>query len=1177
MKILDLRLTKFGPFTGRVLDLSGGSHGLHVIFGPNEAGKSAALRALHALLYGIPGQTDDAFLHPYGELRIGARLRLSSGGEIEFSRRKGNKGTLLGPGDKRLDAHALDRFLGGVGPEQFRMFWGIDHARLVEGGRQILEGHGDIGEILFAAGSGASNLGALRKKLEEEAAALFTPRGLKRPVNQAVRCLRELRKAQREVTVSSDAWVRGECAANEASEQVAELAERLQGLTKKKSRLERLTRVLPRLAEREEVLGRLRVLGDIVLLAPDFPQRRQDAETALYMAEQHLTRRAGELREQEEALTNLPARSPLAAEAEALNDLHRRLGSHRTAADDRPGLVGRRNEQRALAKRLLGDLRPDLDIGTAETLRLFVGRRERIQKLAAKREGLDERLASVRRLNKEAQKQAAALIHAASSLPPVRDPALLAAAFEEARRRGDAEAERDRRAQDAMRIAVQRDASIEKLRLPGTAIEGLEGLRVPTAAAIARFERRAQELEDETRAARIEHQRLTREKRELGARIQTLRTTRAVPSEADLAEARARRDRAFAFLRDHWEKGRDVTAEVRQLLGEGELIDLYLEAVTSADEVADRLRSEADGVAKLAQYLEELERNGRKMEAEDAGSGHRDKVIEELEAGWREAWRPVLAAPPQIHDARAWCEDFDRLLERTRDAGEAQQAQRELAAWIELQSESLRAAVTALEPGMDSAASLAVALVAAEALHQRVEKEERLRAEHARKTGDTDQAIRDAEAAMQEAQEAVEVWQNRWDEATHGLGPGNAPPPDDALVALVALDRILRALDDAAGYEARIAGIDRDAASFRADVRALAERIGEVEIEAGFEDAWVAGRQERLAAVLQEEERRRQALERLDRLQSDVANDRRTVETASMTMGALREEARCGADQDLLAVEQRSADYRVCRDTRARIEKELVRDGAGASITDLETEAASVDMDTADARIVQIEAELSDIDRALSTARDARATAQAELRQLRGPSEASEKAEDIQATLARLRDDVIRYSRLRVASTLLSRRIDDYRRRNQAPLLLRAGALFREMTLQSFERLEADAQEERPVLVGLRPDGTRVPADGMSEGTRDQLFFALRLAAVEASSIAGEPMPFVVDDVLVQFDDDRGAAALGVLADVASRTQVVLFTHHRHVRICAEALAAPAGVIVHELWPAGFTSPVPVG
>ncbi len=1165
MKILHLSLTAFGPFTGRVLDLSGGSHGLHVIFGPNEAGKSSALRALHALLFGIPGQTDDAFLHPYGKLRIGARLRLSSGDEIEFARRKGNKGTLLGPSDERLDDHVLDRFLGAVGPEQFRMFWGIDHAHLVEGGRQILEGHGDVGEILFAAGSGASGLGTLRRKLEDEAAALFTPRARNRPVNQAVRHLRELRRAQREVTVSSDAWVRRERAAKEANEHVGKLAEHLQKLTKEKSRLERLTRVVPRLAEREEVLDRLRDLGDVVLLAPDFPQRRQEAETTLYMAEQHLERRAGELREQEEAFGKLPAKSPLATEAEAINDLYRRLGGHRKASDDRPGLVRRRDEQLALAKRLLGDLRPDLDIDTADTLRVFVGRRERIQKLAAERERLDERLASAQRLYRESQEQAAALLHDASSLPPARGPALLVAAIEEARRHGDAEVEREKRAQTAMRIAAQRDASIEKLQLSGSVIDRLERLRVPTAAAIARFERRAQELEDEDRTAKIDHQRLTREKRELGAKIQTLRTTKAIPSEADLAAARTLRNRAFALLRDHWEKGRDVSAEVRRLLGAGELIDLYVDAVTSADEVADRLRSEADRVAELAQCLEELERNGREMEEEDVGSQGRQKAVQELDAAWREAWRPVLAAPPQIHDARAWREDFARLLERTNDAGEALQAQRELAAWIEMQIESLHVAVAALEPGTHRAANLAVALTAAEALRQRVEKEERVRAEHVRKTGDTELAIRNAEVAIQEAQTDIGVWQNKWDDATRGLRRSNAPPPDDALVALDRIDRILRALDDAAGYDARISGIDRDADSFRSDVRALAERIGEVEIEAGFEDTWVASRHKRLAAVLKEDERRRQALERIEGLRIDVESDGRAVETAGMTLGSLREEARCGADQDLLAMERRSADCREWRKTLTRIEKELVRDGAGASITDLEKEAADVDLDTTDTRIVQIAAELPEIDNALSTARDARANAQAELSLLRGPSAASEKAEDVQATLARLRDDIIRYSRLRLASTLLSRRIDDYRHRNQAPLLLRAGALFRAMTLQSFERLEADEQEDRPILVGLRPDGARVPADGMSEGTRDQLFFALRLAAVEASSIGGEPMPFVVDDVLVQFDDNRCAAALDVLADVASRTQVVLFTHHRQVRMCAEALDAPAGVIVHEL------------
>ena len=84
-------------------------------------------------------------------------------------RRKGNRGTLLAPDDTRLDDDMLDPFLAGVTAEEFQMFWGIDHARLVQGGQDILAGRGDLGETLFAAGSGLSHLRALRQRLEEEA------------------------------------------------------------------------------------------------------------------------------------------------------------------------------------------------------------------------------------------------------------------------------------------------------------------------------------------------------------------------------------------------------------------------------------------------------------------------------------------------------------------------------------------------------------------------------------------------------------------------------------------------------------------------------------------------------------------------------------------------------------------------------------------------------------------------------------------------------------------------------------------------------------------------------------------------------------------------------------------------------------------------------------------------
>ena len=63
MKILKVNLIAFGPFTETVLDLSEGEEGLHIIYGPNEAGKSSALRALRQMLYGIPDRSADDFLH----------------------------------------------------------------------------------------------------------------------------------------------------------------------------------------------------------------------------------------------------------------------------------------------------------------------------------------------------------------------------------------------------------------------------------------------------------------------------------------------------------------------------------------------------------------------------------------------------------------------------------------------------------------------------------------------------------------------------------------------------------------------------------------------------------------------------------------------------------------------------------------------------------------------------------------------------------------------------------------------------------------------------------------------------------------------------------------------------------------------------------------------------------
>ena len=82
----------------------------------------------------------------------------------------------------------------------------------------------------------------------------------------------------------------------------------------------------------------------------------------------------------------------------------------------------------------------------------------------------------------------------------------------------------------------------------------------------------------------------------------------------------------------------------------------------------------------------------------------------------------------------------------------------------------------------------------------------------------------------------------------------------------------------------------------------------------------------------------------------------------------------------------------------------------------------------------------------------------------------------------------------------------------------------------------------------------------MSDGTRDQLYLALRLATLsEYVSKKSEPIPFIVDDILIHFDDQRAMATLKVLGELSKSVQVILFTHHPHVA----DLAAKAGDDMH--------------
>jgi len=99
-------------------------------------------------------------------------------------------------------------------------------------------------------------------------------------------------------------------------------------------------------------------------------------------------------------------------------------------------------------------------------------------------------------------------------------------------------------------------------------------------------------------------------------------------------------------------------------------------------------------------------------------------------------------------------------------------------------------------------------------------------------------------------------------------------------------------------------------------------------------------------------------------------------------------------------------------------------------------------------------------------------------------------------------------------------------------------------------------------LFGICPSGEQVDVTGMSEGSRDQLYLALRLAALELQVEQGFGMPLIADDLFINFDDRRTMAGLKMLGELSRSMQVVFLTHHDHlVPLAQEALGADLNVV----------------
>jgi len=1148
MHIEQLRLTAFGPFTGGSVNLR---PGLNILYGPNEAGKSSALRAIHSLLFGVPSRTGDNFLHSYGQLRVGGVLVREDDQRLDCVRRKGNKATLRdGADDKQLDETVLDRFLGAVDAEFFRSVFGIDHERLRAGGEEVIRGEGRVGELLFAAG-GVSHLREIQQKLETETAQLFKARAHQRRINSAVSRLDQLRAEVREAQVSSEEWGRHDAERTRLLQQADGLRTELADAEAAKERLSRISAAWPTLSSWKAKCADLQALGDAVLLPVDAEKRRTEANEQLSLAQAALRQAYEQLERVNEQLTDLPTPDVVLGEQERIDQLYRRLGSHEKAVEDRGKLDSSGRAARHNARQSIEKLGWSVSLKEVEKNRLADHKKVTIRSLAKQHGEIVQRLSSATKLNVKSDKRLQTLEQELTGASVGSETKGLTQALADANSVLDVFAGLEARRETINRLRREADEALARLPLWSGTLDELRRMKTPGEAAVEEFDERRRDITTRLSALQERLQENTESEANLLEKLAALEKGGVVPTEAELLEARAVRDRGLRLAVDTLEGRTPNATEVDEYVGEageGEGLSTALApSVLRADEVVDRLRREADHVAAKAQLVtqrDSLSRQRQNLTSSIAAvEDEQGRYAEEWDSRWTSSGLTPLS-PPEM---RSWLRQHAQLMESASEvtsqseALDADERQCELARAAlgkELATVGIEAALTSLD-GLANHA------------HEHVESSRRERSRREQLAADIERVKVESDEAgeeLREAEGALNAWRASWAEVMALLQLSGDALPDEAESVLTNLDQLFRELDEADRLGRRIFGIDKTAEEFLQAAQDLASVIAPDLAGRPVEEV-VATLNARVSEARRIDQQVKTLTEQRATQEGLVRDAEASAAKSQAVLDGLLIEAGCTNTQELSKAIERSTQKRTLQQQVEELNTQLAPHCGGQTLDEFQADAATEDPDRLASKMAEVEGlvtRLREEREASLTGAEREASA---LTRFDGGDAAAEKEALRQSLLAQVEEDVREYVVTTVASNLLRRAIERYQERSQGPVLSLASDRFQKLTCGAFAGLKADYDESgNDTLVGVRADGSSpLRVEGMSEGSRDQLYLALRLATLEHWFDHHEPVPFIVDDVLLSFDNARAEATLGALIELSARTQVLFFTHHDHL------------------------------
>lgn len=1153
MKLAQLHIENFGVYHGRTFEFG---EGLQVIYGPNEAGKSTLLNVLRHAFFGFPHR------NPYGAARsdkpvaVSGQMRLADGRNVKFRRQKGMPDHVTGQIERErteLDGARLAALLGGAHDELFRHIFAFSLEELAAGEKSLSDA--GMSEALYGGGiGGLDQFLKVRGDLEESHKGLFNSRGRKGEINQLLARLSEVSNEYKAATLKPRDLDQLRDSLEEVQGAIERIREGQDLLRAKLHRLERLKDALPhwrRAAALREELARQTLPATLQRTDAEtlrrLQQRLEHLDEEIFGHTSELDRaRIAAAGEQSIDGTAGPASTAraLLAEAAAVRQLAEDLGRCRSAVDelsriDREGLASAATIEVRVRDLHAGWTLDDLTrlstslaqvAATESLLDEARGLRSKEEQFGAKRPDLEQQLERIRRR--------------LDAIPGHDRTAALQALLhrgQEYRARTQRLADVTSRLADLDRRRGQIVRQLQVLAqadgaFGGSATDDNE-IAPPLAATVTEHQQRLTELGRDRDAARKRIADLKGELGRLDEELHRLDHLQAIPDASALRRQRQHRDAGWNEIRSQLDETAAASGDEWQGLGGEELVRRYEEAVRQADAGADRRFEAAELVARREQLAGTQSRLALARQEADAALAEVETRLQQAEAEWVALWRGVPVRPQSPATMLEWLALWKQGAELKSDgaglAGERGELQ---AANEQFEKELFRAFP-------DAAPSAEAALAQAQEAWQ-LEKQSRTeRTSLEQELAETESKLESLERDQYE----LSMKQAEHDSRRRRVAAELRLPPDSDVAALVAVFRGARELQEkhrqvqgAAEQRQRLAAVVQEfetavarlTSSAAPDLAAFPPQDAAEELIRRLD----AARREELESA-----RRVATLSSAEQLLATCRANRADVSEqigAALEAHALPADTSIGALLEGLEAAARQREQLAAAEQQCRV--------LGGDDPVFAEALASLDEDRLAAERRRIEEQLEQEEKAYREQLAQLGSLRTQWSTLEGDAAASNLARQLEDLRSRLGGAVDRWAPLVLTQSLMTDALRRFEQEHQPQILIDTARLLGQFTAGEYVDLQRKLDDRGTLLVVPARGEPKRPSQ-LSTGTREQLYLAIRLAYLKEYSRRAEPLPIVMDDVLVNFDEDRARRTLEALVEFSRENQIIFLTCHRRI------------------------------